>query len=201
MKKAILFISLFALFLAACTRPASTDSTLKAPQTDTTGLAAFQEWKFQNERAAFDDYQQLKAEAQVQEQAAPVVYKKSAVKRKTTASKPRVVLPDASNEDDGTANTGSGNSGNTGSMGSEGTNTGNAGTGQEVAKKKTSNAVKGAVIGAGTGAVLGAVINKKNRVLGGVIGGVLGGAVGYGIGKSKDKKEASTNDYSLMTSN
>jgi hypothetical protein len=199
MKKTILFISLFALFLAACTRPASTESTLKAPQTDTTGLAAFQDWKFQNERAAFDEYQQLKAEAQVQEQAAPVVYKKPAVKRKTTASKPKVVLPDASNEDDGTAN--NGNSGNTGTTGSEGTNTGQTGTGQEVAKKKTSNAVKGAVIGAGTGAVLGAVINKKNRVLGGVIGGVLGGAVGYGIGKSKDKKEASTNDYSLMTSN
>ena len=198
MKKSLLFISLFALLLAACTRPANTDSTLKAPQMDTSGLAAFQDWKYQNERAAFDEYQQLKAEPQVQEKAAPVVYKSTA-KRKTTASKPRVVLPEPSNEDDGVA-TGSGGSDNNGSMGSEGTNTANTG---EVAKKKTSNAVKGAVIGAASGAVLGAVINKKNRVVGGVIGGVLGGAVGYGIGKSKDKKaqEASTNDYSLMTSN
>jgi hypothetical protein len=51
MKKALLFISLFAIIIAVgCTSRTSPVEAVQTPAPDTTGLAAFQEWKFANER-------------------------------------------------------------------------------------------------------------------------------------------------------
>ena len=175
MKKALLFVSIFAiLFAVACT--SKTADQAQQPVADTTGLAAFQEWKFQNELKASNEYMQETAVA-----TAPV----KTVKKKVAAKKPKPVVtpaPEQTEQDNnGTVNE-TPSQDQTGTIGTETTN-------EAKEKKGISNAVKGTVIGAVSGAVLGAVINKKNRVVGGVIGGVLGGGVGFGIGKKIDKNE------------
>jgi hypothetical protein len=186
MKKFLLLLSLFSvLFIVACTAPAGKQAEMPAaPAFDTAGLAAFQEWKFLNERKDAGDYMQEQAVA-----AAPV----KKVVRKTSASKkpaaPRVTSPaPAESTDEGLGQVDGIGDEPTGTIGSEGTNEAKS------EKKGISNAAKGTVIGAVSGAVLGAVINKKNRVVGGVIGGVLGGGVGYGIGRKMDKKEEEANN-------
>jgi hypothetical protein len=187
MKKALLFISIFTLILAACTTKPKIESAAQMPAYDTTGLASFQEWKLMNERA---DLAKFQAEQMEQPVAAPV-YKAKAPVRK--AKKP--VPAQTSNNTGNSDNSGSTQNNDNGAVVNTGnTDNGNAGTGetQEPAKeekKGISNAAKGTVIGAAGGAVIGAVIMKKNRVLGGVLGGVIGGGVGYGIGRKMDKKE------------
>jgi len=187
MKKALLFISIFALILAACnTRPQVQQA--QAPAFDTAGLASFQEWKLMNERAELAKFQQQQTAV---EEAAPVVYKTKAPVRKARKPAPVKRTPVETDNNGSNDNTGNGDVVNTGNTGSDNGNTGSTGDTQEPAqeKKGISNAAKGTVIGAAGGAVIGAVINKKNRVLGGVIGGVIGGGVGYGIGRKIDKKQ------------
>ena len=175
MKKSILFISIFALFLAACTSRTADNSQAKAvvAYEDTVGLSAFQDWKFQNELKQASDYGQ---ETEVTVAKATPAKKKAVVRKK---AQPAV--------NTNTNNTGVNDNG-TGSTETVGTETTNTGE-QEEEKKGISKAAKGTAIGAASGAVLGAVIHKKNRVMGGVIGGVLGGAIGYGIGRKMDKKD------------
>lgn len=126
---------------------------------DTAGLAQFQQWKAQNELAALNQY------GQANQPAAPAAQTKV------------VYVPQRSTARSSTAN----RSTSSGSSSSTSSNT--------AQKKGMSKAAKGAIIGGVAGAAGGAVINKKNRVAGGVIGGVLGAGVGYGIGRSKDKKD------------
>jgi hypothetical protein len=180
MKKPLLFISLFAiLFAVACTSRTNNQQAVQpaAPAFDTSGLAAFQEWKFLNERAEAAEYMQ-------QEQ----VVATAPVKRKTVTKKPAAPVvnnPAPVQEESNTVNESDNNDAGTASS-----ETSNAAK----EKKGISNAVKGTVIGAVSGAVLGAVIHKKNRVVGGVIGGVLGGGGGYVIGRKMDKKKEAEAD-------
>jgi hypothetical protein len=188
MKKALLFISIFALMLAACTSKPPMEKAAQMPAYDTAGLASFQEWKLMNERA---DMAKFEAQKEEQPEAAPVY------KAKAPVRKAKKVTPVQTQTDD---NTGNSNTGATQTDDGAVVNTGNTDNGtsgstgetQEPAKeekKGISNAAKGTAIGAAGGAVLGAVISKKNKVLGGVIGGVIGGGIGYGIGRKMDKKQ------------
>ncbi len=175
MKKALLIVSMFAILLAvACTSRTNSNQAVQPAPIDTTGLAAFQDWKFQNELKDASEYMQETA-------AVPV----KTVKKKVAVKKPKPVVvtpaPEQTEKDNSTVNETPSQDQN-GTMGTETTN-------EAKEKKGISNTVKGTVIGAVSGAVLGAVINKKNRVVGGILGGVLGGGVGFGIGKTIDKKQ------------
>ncbi len=175
MKKALLFLSIFSIILmVSCT--SKTAEKVQQPIADTTGLSAFQEWKYQHELKEASAYMQ--EQNTVVAQPAPVVKKKPAVKK----PKPVVTTPapEQTEEDNSTVNETPAQD-ESGSMNTETTN--------EAKKKGISNTAKGTVIGAVSGAVLGAVINKKNRVVGGILGGVLGGGVGFGIGKKIDKNQ------------
>ena len=174
MKKALLFLSIFSIILmVSCT--SKTSDKVQQPVADTTGLSAFQEWKYQNELKEAAEYMQENTAVATP---APVVKKKAVVKK----PKPVVTTPapEQTEQDNSTVNE---------TPAQEESGTMNTETTNEAKKKGISNTAKGTVIGAVSGAVLGAVINKKNRVAGGVIGGVLGGGIGYGIGRSQDKKD------------
>ena len=205
MKKFIPFLSLAFLITACTSSPSETETkTLQSAQpansaVDTSGLAAFQQWKAQNELVvAAPPQQQVQPEPQPQ---APV--RTVTVIREVRVSQPAKVQirktvketanpvpqrqdpvaesqPTSSGAGDVASNTGAG----------AGTGTADAPAQQpETAKKEgMSNATKGAVLGGAGGAVVGAVLNKKNRGVGAVIGGVIGGAAGYGLGKKKDNK-------------
>jgi len=187
MKKHLLFISLFAiLFAAACTSRTNNQQAVQptAPALDTTGFAAFQDWKFMNETKSTAEYTDA-SEQTVAAAPAKTVRKKAPVKKAPVQQDPAapvVSQPETPASQGETTATPGVNGNESGTVGSESTN-------EAKEKKGISNAVKGTVIGAVSGAVLGAVINKKNRVAGGVIGGVLGGGAGYGIGRKMDKKE------------
>jgi YMGG-like Gly-zipper len=178
MKKALLFVSILSIFFAvACTTQTKQEAAVPTvPAFDTTGLAAFQEWQFENEQKNASEYMVDQPVAK-----APVkTVKKKVTPRKATPA-PVVTEPEAPvQEEQGTVNE-TPSTNESGTIGTETTN--------EAKKKGISNTVKGTVIGAVSGAVLGAVINKKNRVVGGVLGGVLGGGVGFGIGKKIDKNQ------------
>jgi hypothetical protein len=176
MKKALLFLSIFALILASCTSRTADNKTVQLPTVDTTGLAAFQEWKYMHERAAISEY---KAETQP-EQYVSAPRKKAPVKK--VPKKPAPVNEDVLPTSPLPVDNGTGD--NTESIGSETSN-----EAQTAKKKGISKAAKGTAIGAVSGGVLGAVIFKKNRVLGGAIGAVLGGGIGYGIGRKMDKND------------
>jgi hypothetical protein len=180
MKKTLLFISIFAIALASCTSRTAKDNQVaqvQLPTIDTTGLAAFQEWKYMHERAAITEYQ---AEPQVKYVTKPA--KKAPVKKAKKPAPAPVYNDD--NEDIGTSPLPGINEGNNGTIGTETSN-----EAQEEKKKGISNAAKGTAIGAVGGGAIGAVLFKKNRVLGGAIGAVLGGGIGYGIGRKMDKKQ------------
>jgi hypothetical protein len=181
MKKTLLFISLFAIALASCTSRTAKDNQvaqMQLPTVDTTGLAAFQEWKYMHERAAITEYQ---AEQEVK-YVTPA--KKAPVKKKKKPAPAPVYNDNDNNGDIGTAPLPGINEGNNGTIGTETSN-----EAQEEKKKGISNAAKGTAIGAVGGGAIGAVLFKKNRVLGGAIGAVLGGGIGYGIGRKMDKKQ------------
>jgi hypothetical protein len=163
--KTIISIFIFVFILAACThkKPAEADLNAKLEAfkdsmklaADTAGLADYQQWKAQNE---------IQQQDQINEQyymAAPVASaRKTSTKRYYSSSGTR----------------------RSGSYASGSSNTARA-------KKGWSKAAKGAAIGGGSGAVIGAVVHKKNRLAGGVVGGIVGGAVGYGIGRHMDKRD------------
>lgn len=194
MKKLLPILGIAALVTACNSTPEiKTDAAQSAPQQitvpDTTGMAAFNAWKAQNELATVSAYQQPQ-----QPTFASAPKAKTAVK-KAPVSKPKVTapastipssLPNEENNSGSTAGTGSGSASN-----------GTGETGQAQKKEGWSKAAKGAVIGGVAGAAGGAVINKKNRVLGAVIGGVVGAAGGYGIGRTMDKKDGRI-DYSTI---
>lgn len=190
----------FTFLMAACnTMPdknseavQSAQQTLSQP--DTTGMAAFNAWKAQNELASVNAYQQPQ---QTQTQSAPektrTIVKYVPVKQ-SSSSKPVSKNSSSSNSasspepTDSESSVGSG----TGS-----TDNGSGETAQVEKKEGWSKAAKGAVIGGVAGAAGGAILNKKNRVAGAVIGGVIGAAGGYGVGRTMDKKDGRI-DYSTI---
>lgn len=195
MKKLIPILGLAAVITACNTNPEiKTDSAQAVQQTitapDTTGMAAFNAWKAQNELSSLSAYQQT------QETVASQPKVKTIVKRvpvaSTPQSKPASRPASTTSEKPAPVNSGSGDADNGTVAG-----TGSGETTPAEKKEGWSKAAKGAVIGGVTGAAGGAVINKKNRVLGAVIGGVVGAAGGYGIGRTMDKKDGRI-DYSTI---
>jgi hypothetical protein len=187
MKRFLPFLTL-AIVAAACnTNPQQVEkdsaasamlNTVPAFNPDTVGLAAYQQWKSQNELANAAQFQTAALAAAPQKQAAaPYVVPKKAVAKKKTST-PRASSPAPAPE-------------STVYNGNEGTSVSNEGANEAKAEEKQgwSKAAKGAAIGTTAGAAAGAIISKKNRVLGGVIGGVVGGAVGYGVGRKMDKND------------
>ncbi len=184
MKKFLPILSLAFLATACTTAPQADEketaaaamlNAVPAFNPDTVGLAAYQQWKAQNElanAAQFDVAPQAAAPAR-QKTVAYKAPRKVVAKKKTSV--PRASAPASQgpvyNGDEGT------------SVASETVNEAKA------EKEGWSKAAKGAAIGTTAGAAAGAIIGKKNRVLGGVIGGVVGGAVGYGVGRKMDKKD------------
>lgn len=198
--KKLLPILGFTFLMAACnTMPEQkSDAVQSASQTvsqpDTTGIAAFNAWKAQNELANTSAYQQ-EQQAQVSPEKTRTIVKYVPVE-KSTQTKPatRTTTNTTSPNSTSTEQTNSGSSDDSGNGagGNESTET------AKVEKKEGwSKAAKGAVIGGVAGAAGGAVLNKKNRVVGAVIGGVVGAAGGYGIGRTMDKKDGRI-DYSTI---
>jgi len=187
MKKFLPFLSI-AFFAAACnTSPQSAEkesasaamlNTVPAFNPDTVGLAAYQQWKAQNELANVAQFQAAAVAAAPQKKQT-VTYQapKKAVAKKQ-ASAPVASAP-APVSQEPVYN------------GNEGTSVVNETANEAKVEKKEgwSKAAKGTAIGTAAGAAAGAIISKKNKVLGGVIGGVVGGAVGYGVGRTMDKKD------------
>lgn len=204
MKKYLPFLSL-AILIAACnSKPESNVKTLQAvqaPVADTAGLAAFQQWKAQNELATAAVPKPVQptvtqtAPVKTVEIIREVRVEKPAPRRNTPKPAPVVNTPveetTPAPEPQPTEAGASGSTESTASNEAKGPKGPEAGEASQPTAKKEgwSKAAKGAVIGGAGGAVLGAIINKKNPAAGAVIGGVLGGAVGYGVGKGKDKKD------------
>jgi hypothetical protein len=193
MKKLLPFLGITILIAAACnTVP---EQKMDAAQTvqqnlsqqDTTGMAAFNAWKAQNELANVTAYQQSQQAKSAPEKTRTIV--KYVPVKTSPKTKP---VSNTSSSSTSTEQTNSGSSASSGSGNSESSQT------AKVEKKEGwSKAAKGAVIGGVAGAAGGAVINKKNRVVGAVIGGVIGAAGGYGIGRTMDKKDGRI-DYSTI---
>jgi hypothetical protein len=187
MKKLLPLLAITILMAACNTMPEQkNDAAQTAPQSitqsDTTGIAAFNAWKAQNELANVNAMQQSQQTAVPEKTRTIVKY----IPVKSTQSKP------VSHTSMGQTNSGSSTDNGNGSMSNESSQT------AKVEKKKGwSQAAKGAVIGGIAGAAGGAILNKKNRVVGAVIGGVIGAAGGYGIGNGMDKKDGRI-DYSIL---
>ena len=180
--------------IAACNsvpdqRSESAQASQPAVQQDTTGIAAFNAWKAQNELASVTPVQQPQ-QAQAAPQKTRTIVKYVPVAQKTTRSSstsaPSPKPTSTESTSGSTADNGSGSMSNESSQ-----------TAKVEKKGGWSKAAKGAVIGGVAGAAGGAVINKQNRVVGAVIGGVLGAAGGYGIGRQMDKKDGRI-DYSTI---
>jgi hypothetical protein len=183
--KKLLPILASAILVTACnTNPEiKTDAAQSAPQQiapDTTGMAAFNAWKAQNELADVSSQQPQQKTVAATPKTKAVVNKTPVVKPKTKA--PVSTIPSSLPKEET-------NSGSTAGTGNGSADNGVGETTQAEKKEGWSKAAKGAVIGGVAGAAGGAVINKKNRVLGAVIGGVVGAAGGYGIGRTMDKKD------------
>jgi hypothetical protein len=183
MKKLIPLFSI--VLMTACNQVPKADSQSAAQpvaaQADTTGIAAYQAWKAQNE---------LTPVVQQPVAAAPKPIVKTVYVTQKAKPAPAPVkqspapAPSASN--DGVASSGSGSA-----------TSDSQGEAKSSEKKGISKAAKGAVIGGVAGAAGGAILNKKNRVLGAVIGGVVGAAGGYGVGRTMDKKDGRI-DYAIQ---
>jgi hypothetical protein len=193
MKKLIPFFGLAVIMTACNTMPDqkadSVQTTQQAVQADTTGIAAFNAWKAQNELASMTVAQPAQQTQTVPPKTRTIV---KYVPVKSTTSKS--VSSNSSSTSTSTTQTSSGSStdSGSGSMSNESSQ-----TAQVEKKEGWSKAAKGAVIGGVTGAAGGAILNKKNRVVGAVIGGVIGAAGGYGIGRGMDKKDGRI-DYSTV---
>lgn len=183
MKKLLPFLGI-AILVAACnTMPEQAGSAQKSSQPDTTGLAAYNIWKAQNELAGLTTQQPQQAQASAEKTRTIVKY----VPVKTAPSKTQ------SQSSSSGAGSGSSAGSGSGSMSNESSQ-----TAKVEQKKGWSKAAKGAVIGGVAGAAGGAIINKKNRALGAVIGGVLGAAGGYGVGRTMDKKDGRIDLSTIM---
>lgn len=182
MKKFLLY-SLIAVSAVACNTSLDEKATVGSKQavqpvtSDTTGLAAYNAWKAQNELATTQNAQQTEAVASAPRVRTVVKEVPVYIARKRSSSSSNNT--GTSNNTENTANS---------NTGSESANSGSTAT-SEKKKEGWSKAAKGAVIGGVAGAAGGAVINKKNRAAGAVIGGIIGAAGGYGIGRTMDKKD------------
>jgi hypothetical protein len=181
--KKLLLSSIIAVSAVACNtsldkEPAvATQQAVQQTMSDTTGLAAYNAWKAQNELASVEASQQTQAVT-----SAPRV--RTIVKEVPVYTAPK--RSTSSNNSSSNSTSSSENNSNS----DAGSGTASTETTQPAEKKEGwSKAAKGAVIGGVAGAAGGAAINKKNRVLGAVIGGVVGAAGGYGIGRTMDKKD------------
>jgi hypothetical protein len=193
--KKLLLIPGIAVLMAAC-NSAPEQKTDAAQQTvqqtlsqpDTTGLAAYNAWKAQNELASVNTVQQAQQAKSAPEKTRTII---KYVPVKTSQSKPVSHTSSTSNTGEQTA------SGNSASNESGSASSGSSETTKVEEKKGWSKAAKGAVIGGVAGAAGGAILNKKNRVVGAVVGGVIGAAGGYGVGRTMDKKDGRI-DYSTI---
>ncbi|MGZ3845434.1 MAG: YMGG-like glycine zipper-containing protein [Flavisolibacter sp.] len=152
------------VFVTACnSKPGAdaTQSTTTPVSADTTGLAAFQAMKAENELGA------KPADGKQSEKSSVTTVKKSTSSGSSSSNS--TSTHDASG---------------TSTHNSSGTS-----TAQGSQKKGWSKTAKGAVIGGVVGAGTGAVIDKKHRGAGAVIGGVLGAGTGAVIGNDMDKKD------------
>lgn len=184
MKKLLPFLGI-AILMAACnSMPEQIGSAQKLSQPDTTGLAAYNTWKAQNELASLNTTQEIQQEQPSTQKTRTIV---KYVPVKTSRSKT------VSHSSSSTAGSGSSAGNGSGSMSNESSQ-----TAKVEQKKGWSKAAKGAVIGGVAGAAGGAIINKKNRALGAVIGGVLGAAGGYGVGRTMDKKDGRIDLSTIM---
>jgi hypothetical protein len=127
---------------------------------DTSGLAAFQAMKAENELGATNTEEE-------KEKASSGTQTKKSTSAGSSAGTSSPGGTSAGSSNDGTASTSSGTTKKTG----------------------WSKTAKGAVIGGVAGAAGGAIINKKNRGAGAVIGGVVGAGAGAVIGNEMDKKD------------
>jgi hypothetical protein len=199
--KKLLPILGFTFLMAACnTMPDQKTEAMQSPlqtvQPDTTGMAAFNAWKAQNELASINAYQQTQQTPVTPEKTRTIV--KYVPVKQSTQSKPVSKSSSSSSSNSNSTSsekTNEGTSANTGN-GSMGEGSGSE-TAQTEKKEGWSKAAKGAVIGGVAGAAGGAILNKKNRVAGAVIGGVIGAAGGYGVGRTMDKKDGRI-DYSTI---
>ena len=186
------------ILMAACNAvpEQKTDAAQTAQQIlqpDTTGIAAFNAWKAQNELANVNAYQQSQ-----QVQSAPAEKTRTIVKYvPVKLSQTKSVSSTTSSSNSTSSSREKTNSGSSADSGSGSANNESSETAKVEKKEGWSKAAKGAVIGGVAGAAGGAIINKKNRVVGAVIGGVIGAAGGYGIGRTMDKKDGRI-DYSTI---
>lgn len=152
------------VFVSACnTKPEanSNPGVSNTTSADTTGLAAFQAMKAENELGTKPQ------DAKETEKATPKTVKK--ITSGSSSSSTSTSSHDAS--------------------GSSTHNSSGASTAEGTQKKGWSKTAKGAVIGGVVGAGTGAVVDKKNRGAGAVIGGVIGAGAGAVIGNDMDKKD------------
>jgi len=193
--KKLLPILGFTFLIAACnTMPDSADNKSAQQnlvQQDTTGMAAFNAWKAQNELTSLNNVQPTQQALSVPEKTRTIV--KYVPVAKSTQAKPVSHTSTSSPSSTSTEQTNEESSAGAGT----GSTAGSGETAKVEKKEGWSKAAKGAVIGGVAGAAGGAVINKKNRVAGAVIGGVIGAAGGYGIGRTMDKKDGRI-DYSTI---
>lgn len=150
MKKFLLYLSVPVLFVACKSNP-SVDT--KTPIADTTGLAAFQQFKAMNEQKALEMYYGKTAEPA----AKTVVYK-------TAAPKKRKVV----NDD--------------GAMVSESSHPAKAAE-KKGWSKAAKGATIGTVAGAAAGVLINKRNRTVGGVIGGVAGGVIGYGIGRGMDK------------------
>jgi hypothetical protein len=194
MKKLLPLLGITVLMAACNTMPEEKSGAVQSAQQtltqpDTTGMAAFNAWKAQNELATINAYQQSQQTQSVSEKPKTIV--KYVPVKQSSQSKP---VSHTTSRSSSTEQTNSGSSAGSGG----GSATSESSETAKVEKKEGwSKAAKGAVIGGVAGAAGGAVINKKNRVAGAVIGGIIGAAGGYGIGRTMDKKDGRI-DYSTI---
>ena len=192
MKKLLPILGITFLVAACNSVPDQKADSAQVSQTvqqDTTGMAAFNAWKAQNELASVAPVQQPQ-QAQAAPQKTRTIVKYVPVAQKSTRS----TSASASSTKPASTET---NSGSTADNGSGSMSNESSQTAKVDKKEGWSKAAKGAVIGGVAGAAGGAIINKQNRVVGAVIGGVIGAAGGYGIGRGMDKKDGRI-DYSTI---
>lgn len=158
--KRILSVFAIAATMAACNSNSRTagESTTMNPvvMPDTTGLAAYQQWKAQNELASYAAFQQGSVAAS--EGATP---QRTSSPRKSSAQRTR-------------------SSGSGGSMSSGSSNTAKAKKGWSKAAK---GAVIGGVAGAAGGAIINKRNRVAGGVIGGVLGAGVGYGIGRSMDK------------------
>ncbi len=211
--KKILLITTLAAFFAACSSSTENLPSVALGEStvqDTTGLAAFEQWKNQQPIVA-EQTQELESNLIAKDPPkTKIIYRDKPTSN--TAKRKKIEAPESNPEPGivtdkqetyGTpavksrkaiSRVGSGVGGDSGEIGNEGVGTNeepsieNAPVENLPKKEGWSKAAKGTAIGAASGAVLGAIVSKKKGT-GAIIGGAIGALGGYVIGRSKDKKD------------